>query len=481
MESTPDDPKGKQVVNAQGGIPDFIRLGQMPVNYEMNVESDLLEPVVFNDPPSVGTNVVDGFVRFTLQNKGFLHSESKLFLSLIPSSTTARAVINPCGGIASIIKKCVLKVGNQVLNEISEFSALNQVKSSLISGEVQKEREQFLTGRCMDNEFIYKETGVASTNSRLAGAYGLSNGREYTGGETGLLARPCSVMDSSDADSIAQSPSYQVSLSELFPFLKTHQLPLYMFDEAINIELTFHPATHRVLIPAGGTLGGSYNIDRNEIKFCADYLYFGGGDEMVRYAQQNQDLSFSFHDYRLATSSVNQAQARNIVRNLGMANRLVSRVITIFNGAGGTGQANILGKNQGLGLVKSGTGVISPIEYNIRYNDRFEFSSNVQNTARLFSLLTDSEGVPFITKEQYSGEGAIITGATYEGRAQDTGIARHMFYNSTRLTGGRVGTRGLELHLKATDMDGTLSTMFNFSEYLRVARLRGGFLDVFNV
>ena len=117
-----------------------------------------------------------------------------------------------------------------------QFLILSFFLYSLISGEVQKEREQFLTGRCMDNEFIYKETGVATTNSRLAGEYGLSNGREYLAIDTGLLARPCSVMDSTDANSIAQSPSYQVSLSELFPFLKTHQLPLYMFDEAIILN-----------------------------------------------------------------------------------------------------------------------------------------------------------------------------------------------------------------------------------------------------
>ena len=63
---------------SDGSIPNLISLSQIPVNFLQQVETDLLEPVVFNQ----GSATSDGFVRFTLQNKGFLHSHSKLFLSL---------------------------------------------------------------------------------------------------------------------------------------------------------------------------------------------------------------------------------------------------------------------------------------------------------------------------------------------------------------------------------------------------------------
>ena len=55
-----------------GSIPDLISLSKIPVNFEQNIETDLLEPVVFNQ----GSSTQDGFCRFTLQNKGFLHSHS---------------------------------------------------------------------------------------------------------------------------------------------------------------------------------------------------------------------------------------------------------------------------------------------------------------------------------------------------------------------------------------------------------------------
>ena len=57
--------------NDEESIPDFIQLQQVPVNYIQQVDTDLLDPVVFND----GAATSDGFCRFTLQNKGFLSSE----------------------------------------------------------------------------------------------------------------------------------------------------------------------------------------------------------------------------------------------------------------------------------------------------------------------------------------------------------------------------------------------------------------------
>ena len=469
--SSPDDPKPKMAES--GGIPDFLKLGEIGSTGMMNIETDLLEPVVVNDPSS---RSVDGFVRFTLQNKGFLHSNSKLFLSLVPN--TDRSGVPLTTGIGQCIKKCVLKVGNQTLNEISDWNYLHQIKSSLISGEVQREREQYLTGRCMDHEFVYKSTSGATTNNNLAGTYGLCNGREYSNGDAGLLMKPFSVMDQRVAD---QSPVYQIDLSDLFPFLKQHQLPLYMFKEPLNIELTLQPSIDfRSFLSSGQTANQPFLVDRNELKFCADYLYFGDGKEMSDYAEKNKDLSFSFPDYRLAVSSVSQAQFRNVVRNVGMANRLVSRVLTSFNDSGDN-EDDMTGIGASAGLKQDAHNVCGTMEYNLRYNDRFEFPTNVQNTARLFSLFTDAEGVPFITKSEYSNNAEPITTATYEARSQKDGLAGRFFYQSTRLTGGRVGSRGIEVHLKANDLMDGVNTMRNFCEYLRIARLTDGFVEVFNV
>ena len=153
-----------------GSIPNLISLSQIPYNMETKIETDLLEPVVFNQ----GDVAQDGFCRFTLQNKGFLHSHSKVFLSVNPGTGVNSGFFAPNVGVGQVIKKAVLKIGNKTLNEVSSWDAIFAMKSTLIKNENNKEREQFTTGRFMCNEFRYNDGSEV-----LASTHGLDNGLEY--------------------------------------------------------------------------------------------------------------------------------------------------------------------------------------------------------------------------------------------------------------------------------------------------------------
>ena len=441
-------------------IPDFVRLGSIPVDYVQHVETDLLEAVVQQNGSADRT----GFCRFTLQNKGFLHSHSKLLVSLVPAAGNGSAFLPVQVGIGAVVQRAVLKVGNQVINEISDWAQLHAVKSALISNEMNKEREQYTTGRIMNHGFRYT-TG----QYELAPAYGLDNGREYDEGDLDQL--PFAKMDGTSAAAIATSPTYSIDLSDLFPFLKTHQLPLYMIDQPINIEITWAPPNlARACVSSAGATNQAYDIDLTELKFCADYIFYGASDEMQRYADANRDLSFSFVDYRANVATIDTTSPLTVVRNIGMANRMVTRVVTVFNRDSITDET-MLNKYASLGLSVNTAGgavdgQVGNIAYNVRYNDRYEFASDVNNTARLFSQLTDSESVPFLTRAEYAADRDLLTVNTFEGRAQQDFLNNRFFYISTRLTGGRVGTKGIEIHLNATD----------FSTLDAAATIAGGFV-----
>ena len=458
-------------------IPNFLKLSQIPVNYLQEVETDVLDPVIFNEGSGATT---DGFCRFTLQNKGFLHSHSKLLLSLTPAATVARAFYPPNVGVNSIIKSAVLKVGNKVLNEISDWNKFMALKSSHISCENNVERELYTTGRFMNHKFIY-----TNGETRNASGYGLANGREdYI--DNDLLQMPFALME---GGSPAQSPSYSVDLSDLFPFLKVHSLPLYMIDEPINIELTFvPPAQQRVTIANGDTAAQDFVIDRNELKFVADYIFYSPStDAMQQFAEQNKNMSFSFVDYRSATTTVSATTLQSAtVRNIGMANRQVTKVLTAFFSLDASETAILnsyamKGPEVGTAanLDKTGT-----IEWNIRYNDRFEYSSNVANVARLHNLTTDADGMIFQTRSEYSGQGGgFAIASLFEGMDENGQLQSQMFMLANKLTGGRVGSRGIEIHVKVNNLTelGTDGIMLNWSEYLRVANLSGGVIDIYNV
>lgn len=448
-----------------GSIPDFISLSKIPVNFAQQLETDLLEPVVFNQ----GDLASDGFCRFTLQNKGFLHSHSKLFVSVEAGTGVNSGYFNPATGIGQIVKKAVLKIGNKTINEISSWDSLHSVKSALIKNENNVEREFYTTGRFMNNSFDY------ATGSNVATKYGLDNGYEYN--EDELNIPPWAEMDT---DYKAQSPTFAIDISDLFPFLKVNSLALYMYKEPINIELHFYPTSgSRIQVDAEDDAASGHLIRRNDLKFCADYIFYGEADEMARFAAANSEMNFSFVDYRLVETSVNQTKlASGIIRNLGMANRIVPRVITTFSDST-QGETQILTAASSFTPDQDGDGVVGEVKYNIRYNDRYEYTSDVKNPARLFSILTDSEGVPFLTRSQYSNEKATITAKTLQGRAQNTGLQGQFFYIGSKLTGGRVGQRGLELHISAQN-NTNADTLRNFCEYLRVGRLIDGYFEVFN-
>ena len=319
-------------------VPNFMRLGSVPVNYLQQIETDLLEPVIFQEGSG---SSVDGFVRFQLQQKGFLHSHSKIFVSLTPPAAVSRAIYPPNVGVGSVVKKAVLKVGNKVLNEISDWDHLHAFHSTKISNENNVERELYTTGRFMNLQFDREEgpptniaaVGVSVMTSRdprdADGAYDAND----------CLQMPFAIMD---GGSPTESPSYAVDLSDLFPFLKVHQLPLYMMDEPVTIELTLRPPAEHRVVKITGTAAQSFPVDRTELKFCADYIFYGASDEMERYAEANKVLTFPFVDYRAVSTTVSQASLQSeTVRNLGMASRLVTKVITMFNGDR-AGEGNIL-------------------------------------------------------------------------------------------------------------------------------------------
>eukprot|EP01044_Picomonas_judraskeda_P008454 COSAG03_NODE_967_length_5166_cov_2.537991_2_plen_167_part_00 len=152
-------------------VPNFLMLDQIPVNYVQQLETDLLEPVVF----SQGGATSDGFARFTLQNKGFLHSHSKLFMSLKVTASNDGCFNAPHIGIAQVIKKAVLKIGNKTINELDSWRGLHAIKSALITSENNHEREMYMTGRFMSHDYNYL------LGSRFdAAGYG-SKVKEFTG------------------------------------------------------------------------------------------------------------------------------------------------------------------------------------------------------------------------------------------------------------------------------------------------------------
>src|SRR5210317_1725590 len=139
------DMPSQETMDVQDDVPNLMEVGEIPANYAMRVETDILEPVVSSDT----------FARFTLQRKGFLSSMSKLTFSLIPNATNNEAFV-PLGiGIFSAIKNATLKIGQTTVCETQSVNLLASYQSLFTTNESNKEREQFVNGRCISHESIF--------------------------------------------------------------------------------------------------------------------------------------------------------------------------------------------------------------------------------------------------------------------------------------------------------------------------------------
>jgi len=70
-------------------VPDLVKIGQIPTNSAIDIETDILDPVISND----GSANTAGFVRFQFQNKGILHSHSKIIFRYNANSKQALLIL----------------------------------------------------------------------------------------------------------------------------------------------------------------------------------------------------------------------------------------------------------------------------------------------------------------------------------------------------------------------------------------------------
>ena len=521
-------------------IPDLLKIGAIPANTAQDVETSVLEPVVHSDD----------FCRFVFQNKGILHSHSKIEIGL---KNTAAHAIFPIGvGAYSLIERVALKMGTKTICEIEDFAHWYAYKSLFTSNENMKERELYQNGRCISHAPMYEDAladagdaqGSGESNT-MASTLGIDIGRDYDDQRMGTAKLsdasnlvPFTWQNTSQkrqtgvaagAGKVAadkDTPLFQLSLSELCPFLKMNQLPLYMIKEQVSLELTFsrkgtggtNEQTRRV-VQLETESATDYLIDTTKTRMIADYLYFPQ-EMMAAYASANANMSFTYVDYQLSKYSISPTATQGqMIRNIGGAGRIVSKLFwgvqdefaeEEFLLQNYYSQAPAKSYAGGQDVAKHGTAT-----FNIKYNDNFLYPIDVSNSARHFHNVQQTEGlVPFINREEYCGEGDGLTtrtigiggssvwtqggsstpNGTLAARAAKPCLAGDFFWAAGRLNKNqRINSRGIELYFKVDALpailsrqagDGTITaspgyTQRVYMEVVRTATLGDGYFQCY--
>ena len=494
-------------------IPDLLRIGEIPSNMAMEVETQIVEPVINTE----------SFVRFSLRRSGFLHSNSKLLLSLDASSfagdtniripTAASAGVSPATrpgktffpatiGVSNLISRVRLLSGNTVIQEIDDFRFLENYRSMFVTNEDNKEKGQFLESKMMGLDLTYQDADASITDKRSSVkslGVGLDNSTCYDGSYAGATGADA-LFDSyvHRCQEIGNNPVYQVNISQLCPFLKQTQLPLFMFDEEVFIEITLAPGIERAQGDAH-QMGGdpvqkkvSYTMASTETRMVVDYISYPE-ETMTAWANANRDLSFSYFDYELSKFTVNQADGNTgFIRSVGGAGKLVTKMICGLNQDTNNEQSStsICGRTSVVHPKWDATTANSRVQTNLRYNDTYLYPITVTNDSYHFSNVVSAEGVPpFVNRGQYSGQGSAnnptITIKKFMGYTQNVsadaaagdfaGLTNNFVWQSFKLNRNeRINQKGIELYQKYLGLGNFNHTIRVWLEVLKVATLRDG-------
>ena len=504
MTPTPSAPSASQ-------IPDLIKIGSIPTSTVMDVETDILEPVVQSET----------FCRFTLENKGILHSHSKIQFCL---SSPVHSYLPVNIGIAALIQRATLKVGNKTLCEIDDFNYYTAYRSMFMSNETMRERLMYQTGQIVSHKMAYLNEHLQDGAAGLSGG-GASN--TDAGANTSAGAAPSaatgglyldtgaywqdsistyttideiSMPTSSTLKADVAAPTWQFSLADLFPFLKINQLPLYMMKEQINLEFVFSAAGitgtsagDRGWIKAGQTASQAITLVQTETRMIADYIFYPQ-EMMVQYANANKKLQFTYVDYRLSKYSVEYGGATGVsgtqIRNLGGAGRLVSKVVSCLSPPTAlAGEAFMMrsyaaesnGRDYATGDAANAARVNGITTLNLKMNDDFLFPIDVTNSSRHFHNVVGAEGlVPFVSREEYSNEGQSLSARTMAGQVLNTNLAGRFFWNAFKINKAeRVNSRGIELYFANDKMTTGVYTQRAWLELVRYATIEDGYTECY--
>tara|TARA_R110000787_G_scaffold21697_4_gene63833 strand:+ start:4692 stop:6143 length:1452 start_codon:yes stop_codon:yes gene_type:complete len=467
-------------------IPELIQIGKIDSTTAQILTTDIIDP----------STISDSRARFTIGSRvsGFLHSNSKITLGVIPGVARSYYPLNI--GVSNLIKTATLSINNQVVCSVSDYSDFHSYQSIFMTNENNKEREQFLSQRCMSHAPVYDDRTVPAADLTPNGAakIGLDVGRNpvipAVGGAGVYELLPFQINDNSSAQTIADAPVYSVYLSDLFPFMATNMLPCQLIDQDIHIDLTFQDAlsslggagfSRRMCVANGLADTTDFKINTEECKLIYDSISFDA-ETMRKYAENNKKLEFSYVDYRLAKRTGDEAAFSNLVFSIGGNGRFVSKVMF-----GLSEDANTVPQSLLNGVVAKSSTSDNKLSINLLYNDLYEYNRDRSNPALLFHTTFEAEGmVPQITKDEWKVGGSIVGGGainalttqTMEGHIQSSdavGLAANFQWVAIRPNRGeRINNKGIDLIYKNPNLDAGTYTLRVYLELRKKAVIENG-------
>lgn len=278
-------------MSSQLSLPNALKTKPLPTVSTMSVDTNILDPVI-----STST-----FARFVLEKKGILDAGSAFTFCLTngDAGDDGNIFLPVKTGIHSLIKQATLRVGAKIIASSDNYGEYQTIKRQFKTSEEKALKDMVKYG-CNDG----LEPSAAVANN---GTFHMANAIYAEDGLTGLMPAEYQILNDP-----LQSPNFQIKLSDLFPMLRNVQLPLFVFNEPVSVELVFNTQSDgagdlgKIACAAVGATNTAVNLETGQTKFLADYLTYDDGT-MAATAKQvfsDQGIVMPYEDLLLTTSSI---------------------------------------------------------------------------------------------------------------------------------------------------------------------------------
>lgn len=386
-------------------LPDVLKLKPLPSVSSMSIHTDIL------DPATISKN----HARFVFERRGILDVNSCVQVAAVCDVPGAGSDTQPYfpmkTGVHALVKSALLRCGSVVLAQTDEYARYFTMRNQFKTQEERVGRDfnsQLIVDGCQpDNQGTGKYQPVGCEWSIAnAATGGTLPFQKITGDEN-------------------TTPTGTIKLSQLFPTLmKNLQLPLYLMNERVVLELTFNNQGAAVgdeglvgIFPQGHAASYAISVATTQVKFLADYLTYDGDDgrmeEVAKLVMSPQGLTIPYDDVAVTTTTVpaSAVNPQRITREVGMVGKQVKNITWCDQKQ----QNNTPVKSTQLGIYVSRASWL-PSSYNLRVNDMRVFNRDVERESRQQDELAAVMGVPInVANSEYSWDTAVSKGVAGDG------------------------------------------------------------------
>jgi len=459
-------------------LPDVLNVKPLNFSESMSIDTNILDPIIVNNNSA----------RFVLERKGILDVGSVFTFSVHPvAAGDAKCFLPVKTGIHAVIKKAVLKVGAKTLATSDEYATYQTMKRSFKTNEEKEQKDLVKIG----------SSDVMQPDNQGTGKYQMKSA-VYSAAAVSLDDPSVRLRHST-----TECPVFQIRLSELFPMMRSVQMPLQFINDDVSIEITFNTQSSSQTgiianFESGYSGDTSMSVGTQNVKFLANYLNYSS-ERMGGVASQvlsAQGLVMPYEDLILTSTSVpaltsaptgTDVVKQDVIRDIGVSGKSV-RSILVHNHK--TTNA-LMGKY-------SSEAFNVPEEYNFRINDKRVYARNIVNEARKANQLKDvfSVGINCLASE-YSNDpltnkqaanqpvnNEVISANTFHGHAMSL-LQGSMHFTGVDLStspmqqmgaGTMVGQKPIEhiLQFNRTAQNNSARTLKYYSMVERLFTIKGG-------